>query len=139
MSLRSSLNALSFVFAGTAIFISGCLCAIGFFVSRDCGPIWEYYGCKTPAAIEPVVRPESVPSGAPISGRQSRTTVLAPHPKIRVGVGVHGPTWPRSGERLGGASSMGLTSFSLFSCSLWSMIRLAFREVWKACSREGEI
>jgi hypothetical protein len=89
-----SLHALAFVLAGTTIFIFGCLCTIGFIVVRECGSVWGYYGCKTQAITDPASHPESVPSRAQISALGSRSAVLAPHPKIRVGLGVHGATRP---------------------------------------------
>jgi hypothetical protein len=50
MSLRFALYALYALSVNLAL-VFGCLCAI-YFLERDCGAAWKYYGCKAPTNID---------------------------------------------------------------------------------------
>jgi hypothetical protein len=45
--LHSGLYALTYILAGTLIFLIAMLCSIGFVVEGRCGATFGYYGCDT--------------------------------------------------------------------------------------------
>jgi hypothetical protein len=45
VNLHSGLYALTYILAGTLIFLIAMLCSIGFVVEGRCGATFGYYGC----------------------------------------------------------------------------------------------
>jgi hypothetical protein len=45
VNLHSGLYALTYILAGTLIFLIAMLCSIGFVVEGSCGATFGYYGC----------------------------------------------------------------------------------------------